>query len=195
MTGLEVFEDKPKEFAKEAGANGSGMERTLETPFSLAAFFVSQRKREGGRRRGEICSRRLNDRMSQRRKQMKDQTSMPLFVFFRRRDIEREAGFILAGQLIVDIPKRAKLKRRDQQMVAAIIQALATEANFSGMQGNLIVGWPGGSRPSNAVDIDNDEIMAAWASRSVTIAVRVDPRANGHMRIDSDLARQMKPSN
>ena len=63
MTGLEVFEDKPEEFAKEGGANGSGMERTLETPSSLAAFFVSQRKREGARRRGEICSRRLNDRM------------------------------------------------------------------------------------------------------------------------------------
>jgi hypothetical protein len=29
---------------------------------------------------------------------------MPLFVFARRRDIEIDAGFILAGQLVVDIP-------------------------------------------------------------------------------------------
>jgi hypothetical protein len=34
-----------------------------------------------------------------------DKPEMPAFVFKRRRDIEIEAGFLLAGNLAVDIPK------------------------------------------------------------------------------------------
>ena len=37
-----------------------------------------------------------------------DQRVMPLFAFFRRRDIEQELGLTLAGNLIVDIPKSRK---------------------------------------------------------------------------------------
>jgi hypothetical protein len=44
---------------------------------------------------------------------------MPVFVFARRSDIEIEAELILAGQLVVDIPKRAgaKMKRQHEEMV------------------------------------------------------------------------------
>jgi hypothetical protein len=48
-------------------------------------------------------------------------------------------------------------------------------------------------RPPNADDIiSNDELMAPWAKDRLTIAVRVDPRKAGLLRIDSDMARQLK---
>lgn len=43
---------------------------------------------------------------------MTNQQIWPAFVFDRRRAVELEAGFVLAGQLIVDLPKRPKLKAR-----------------------------------------------------------------------------------
>jgi hypothetical protein len=33
--------------------------------------------------------------------------------------------------------------------------------------------------------------MAAWARNRLVIEVRVDPRSDGLMRVDSDLARQL----
>jgi len=47
---------------------------------------------------------------------------MPVFAFLRRRDVELETGLILAGQLIVDIPKHAKMKKRHQRLIAAIVR-------------------------------------------------------------------------
>jgi hypothetical protein len=37
--------------------------------------------------------------------QMIEPVTMPVFVFQRRHHVELEAGFTLAGQLVVDIPK------------------------------------------------------------------------------------------
>jgi hypothetical protein len=126
---------------------------------------------------------------------MTDAPTMPMFVFHRRRDVELEAGFILAGQLIVDIPKKGnmtKLKRRDQRMVNEIIQKLTDECRSGRMSADaLIYGWQGGVRPANAVDTSNEEIMTAWVKRSIVIGVRVDPRNDGLMRVDSDQMRQM----
>jgi hypothetical protein len=117
----------------------------------------------------------------------------PAFVFQRRRHVELEAGFILAGQLIVDIPKGTKkLKGRHQRMIEEIIQRLTTDARSGLMPADaLVFGWHGGSRPPNAVDTNNDEIMSAWAARSTAIGVRVDPRNDGFLRVDSDALRQM----
>jgi hypothetical protein len=123
---------------------------------------------------------------------MTEQQIMPLFIFARRRDIERETGLILAGQLIVDIPKRRKPKRREQQMLAAIVQQLTAQAQSGQIPDDAIVyGWPGGCRPANAVDVDDDVLMASWAKERMVVGVRVDPRNDGYLRVDSDMLLQM----
>jgi hypothetical protein len=118
-------------------------------------------------------------------------TTMPIFVFARRRDIEHETGLILAGQLVVDIPKSKKPKRREQQMVAEIIQRLTADARSGQMPDDAFVcGWHGGRRPEDAVDVHDDVVMASWARDRLVIAVRIDPRNDGQVRIDSDILLQ-----
>jgi hypothetical protein len=121
---------------------------------------------------------------------------MPAFVFARRHAIELEAGFILAGMLIVGLPREAEeLTEDEQQMVAAIIRQLTDAARSGRMAADaLVYGWNGGRRPPDAVDTSNDEVMAAWARDRLTIGVRVDPRNDGRLYIDSDIMRQLKPT-
>jgi hypothetical protein len=120
--------------------------------------------------------------------------AMPAFVFDRRRHVELEAGFLLAGQLFVDIPK-GKLKGRDERFIHKIIQRLTANARSGLMQPTdaLIVGWRGGVKPPNAADITDDKLMGAWAARSIEVVVRVDPRPphKDGPRPDSDLLAQM----
>jgi hypothetical protein len=121
-----------------------------------------------------------------------EQPTMPVFVFGRRSDIERETGLILAGQLIVDIPKTKKPKRRQQRMIVEIVERLSAAARSGQMPADAMVyGWPGGCRPANAVDVHNNALMAAWAKDRITIAVRIDPRNDGHLRLDSDMLLEM----
>lgn len=54
-----------------------------------------------------------------------------------------------------------------------------------------MIGWHGGAAPENAVDTGDDAIMSAWAARSLAIAVRIDPREDGFLRLDSDALAQM----
>ena len=117
---------------------------------------------------------------------------MPLFVFARRRDVELEAGFILAGQLVVDIPRTTKPKRRDQRMVYAIVQKLTAAASAGEMPADAIVyGWRDGRRPDNAdATLSNDALMQRWADSRIVIALRVEQRNDGMLTIDSDLLRQ-----
>lgn len=62
------------------------------------------------------------------------QPTMPTFAFFRRRDIEREVGLILAGNLVVDIPKSRKSPLpHEQRMIAKIIQKLTDGARSGEM--------------------------------------------------------------
>jgi hypothetical protein len=120
-------------------------------------------------------------------------TLFPMFVFERRSHVEREVGYILAGQLIVDIPNAKTLKRRHQRLVEEIIDQLIAEAQSGRMaEDAMVFGWHGRAHPSNEVDVTNDTIMSAWAKRSLVIAVRVGPRpSDGYLRIDSDQLRQM----
>jgi len=115
------------------------------------------------------------------------------FVFARRRDIEVEAGLILAGDLIVDIPKTEKPKRRHRQMVGDIISMLTADAQSGRMPDHAMIwGWPGGTPPANSDEIrNNDVLMASWAKARTRIVVRVNPRNDGMMRVDSDMRRQM----
>jgi hypothetical protein len=124
---------------------------------------------------------------------MNDKRVMPVFAFLRRRDIELETGMILAGKLIVDIPKTTKPKRRHQRLIAEIVERLTEGARSQQMPDNAMVyGWPNNQRPANADEtINNDELMANWAKSRIAIEVRVDPRNDGMVRIDSDALRQM----
>ena len=46
---------------------------------------------------------------------MSETPVMPIFVFARRRDIELEGGYILAGNLVIgDLPKQAKPNQEKQ---------------------------------------------------------------------------------
>jgi hypothetical protein len=46
---------------------------------------------------------------------------------------------------------------------------------------SLLFGWPGGRKPSNAVDVDDDVVMSAWANRSLVFGVMVDPHNDRQM--------------
>jgi hypothetical protein len=124
-----------------------------------------------------------------------DHPVMPAFVFWRRRDIELEAGFILAGQLIVDLPNEGEVTQHEQEMVSAIVQQLTAAAQSGELSdaNDLVVGWrsPDGCPPENAADIDDDALMSSWAKDRLAITVRVDPRDDGLLRVDSDMRRQL----
>jgi len=123
---------------------------------------------------------------------MTEKQIMPIFVFERRRDIEHEMGFELAGQLVVDIPKRKKPNRRQQRLIAEIVQRLKEGAMSGQMPDDAVVyGWPGGCKPPNAVDVDDNAVMAAWAEEHMVIGVRVDSRHDNQIRLDSDALLQM----
>jgi hypothetical protein len=114
---------------------------------------------------------------------------MPVFVFARRRDIEIETGMLLAGHLIVDIPKDTEPTREQQYMLAEIIQRLTAEARAGRMPADAVLyGWGGGRKPDNAAD---DAAIEHWAETQTSIAVRIDPRNDGLVRIDSDTAMQL----
>jgi len=121
--------------------------------------------------------------------------TMPVFVFARRRDIELESGFVLAGRLFLDVPKPSgeDLPDRVKRMTADIIQQLTAMARSGRMPDYAVTyGWPGGCRPPNADDITgNDALMAAWARDGLTIEVLVDPRNDGVVRVDSGTMRQI----
>jgi hypothetical protein len=108
---------------------------------------------------------------------------MPVFAFYRRRDIERETGVILAGKLVVDIPKTAELKGRHRRFVAGIIRQLTNAANEI-PDDTTVFGWPNGCRPPDAdATIGDDELMTRWAKTHLVIEVRVDPHNDGMMRL------------
>jgi hypothetical protein len=119
-------------------------------------------------------------------------TVYPMFVFSRQHDIELETGLLLAGWLLVDLPRKKKPKRRHQQMIVEIVRLLTDAASSGQMPTDaLVYGWHGGHKPANAVDTDDDARMAAWAKDRISMSVRIDPRNDGLMRIDSDMLRQM----
>ena len=122
----------------------------------------------------------------------------PWFVFGRLRHVELETGLMLAGQLIVDVPSDTP-SENDRAMVRDIIEHLAVMVS-EGMMSNdaFLVAWGDKKRTANRrrADIEDDAIMAAWAKRSLTIALRVEARRESEgppesLPIDSDLLRQI----
>jgi hypothetical protein len=118
----------------------------------------------------------------------------PRFVFVGRSDIELGAGFILAGNLILDEPKLSGEDLPDlmEQEVPAIVQGLTEMAQSALLPDDaMVIGWRGGRQPVNAVDIDDDALMGAWAKGRLSVVVRIDPREDADdLRIDSDVLRQ-----
>jgi hypothetical protein len=109
--------------------------------------------------------------------------TMPGFVFLRRHDVELEAGFILAGQLVLDLPKTAEMSEQLSEMITAILEKITEMAQSGEIPDEAIVsGWPNGHKPT--VDTDNDALLAAWAEDRLTIGVGFSP-------MDSDQLQQM----
>jgi hypothetical protein len=126
---------------------------------------------------------------------MNEKPVFPLFVFVRMRHVELEAGFTLAGQLVVDLPSNMKPKqmRRQQKMITAIVKKLTAAAESGEMPDDAVVyGWRNGGRPANAVDTHNDALMDSWRKDRLIIGLRVDPRPDdGFIRVDSNMRKQM----
>jgi hypothetical protein len=117
---------------------------------------------------------------------------MPVFAFARRRDIELETGLLLAGQLVVDIPRTMKPGPQQQRMIAELAQRLSAAARAGEMPDEcLAYGWRDNHRPANADNIlNNDALMQRWVDTRLVIALRVDAHGDDQLRIDSDLLRQ-----
>jgi hypothetical protein len=123
---------------------------------------------------------------------MTDKPAFPVYVFVRRRDFEIEAGFALAGILIVDIPESQKfqMEHSQKQKIQKIIGQLCAMARAGEMGDDaFIYGWPDGAKPANAADVHDDALMWQWAKKCIKITITIDPRDD--VRIDSDLAREL----
>ena len=100
------------------------------------------------------------------------EVSVPAFVFMRDDDLEASAGYFLAGDLIVDMPKH---EEPDSAVIDSIVQQLAECRRLGQMPNNkaYVIGWFDGSKPKNAIDTDDEELMAAWAEDRICVGVRV----------------------
>jgi len=107
---------------------------------------------------------------------------MPAFVFARRPDIEHQGGLLLAGILVVDLPKAAKENKRDMRLVEEIVQELTERAQSGVLGDELTVGWVGRHKPEKAVNQNDDAALGAWARGCLKIAVRIGPRAGSQAR-------------
>ena len=121
----------------------------------------------------------------------RDEKIFPMFAFRRKHQVELENGYILAGHLIVDIPKEGEA---EQRMVAEIVRHLIIHADSGQMPKDaLVFGWRGGVKPAKAVNTKDATIMEPWAKRLMGILVRIDPRRDdGFLRIGADVLRQME---
>jgi hypothetical protein len=112
----------------------------------------------------------------------KSKQIMPVFVFARRGDIEKE-GFTLAGRLFI--------KEQNEELLPTILEQLLEMRSGAGPYA-VMTGWSGDGRPPNAVDTDDDEVMAAWAKDCLTIEVRISPHDDGLIHLDSETIRQLR---
>jgi hypothetical protein len=121
-----------------------------------------------------------------------DSKSEHAFVFERDRHSEIEAGYALAGILVIDFPKpkrRGDVPGRAKRLANPIIQFLAKMAGHLPSDATVF-GWKNGIKPPNADDItENGAVMEAWAEKRVWIAVRVSK--DGRFPADSYMKREL----
>jgi hypothetical protein len=97
-----------------------------------------------------------------------------MFLFYRNDGIERDGGYLLAGKLVVDLPKDAEANEANKAMVASIAQELTQRARCRALA-PVTIGWERGERPPKGVDVDSDAALERWASDRFTIGLRVEP--------------------
>jgi len=110
---------------------------------------------------------------------------LPDFIFGRDKAAEKAGGFILAGRLVTDIPKRERPSESDQRMISEIVECLTREAKRDPDMSEASI-WRGGVKPANATPI-SDAAVIARMRRCAVVVVRVDPRSDGLMRLDESL--------
>jgi hypothetical protein len=97
-------------------------------------------------------------------------TIEPLYVFERRSRDEREAGYLLAGTLVIDWPD----SKEEEKFITNIQQHLVDKARSGEMcEDAFIIGWIDNKSPQNRIDTDNDEVLAKWAKDRLKIRVIV----------------------
>jgi hypothetical protein len=97
----------------------------------------------------------------------------PVYLFERRHEdeVEAQGALLLAGELFYNaFGKRPK--RRGWLEIEEIIRGLTADAK-TGRLPDVVIGWPGsGERPPNAVDTNEEALMAPWFDRAFKVEVR-----------------------
>jgi hypothetical protein len=104
---------------------------------------------------------------------------MPFYIFERRSDIERAAGYQLAGTLIIDMPRR-EVKKASVELVEHL-DKLAKDGRLSD---SATVGWPHPAPPYDNEILADHELIKSWAKDKAKIFVRV---GTGDVSRDSDM--------
>jgi hypothetical protein len=114
---------------------------------------------------------------------------MPMIYFSRSRDIELETDLLLAGELVLDIPRCCKLSQRDIRETRAVIQELVRQVLAGEMPDDaVVIGWD--PKPDDGDEtIDNDALMARWFETQHNITVRVS--RDDLVWFDSEILREM----
>jgi hypothetical protein len=116
---------------------------------------------------------------------------LPDFIFGRDKAAEAAGGFVLAGMLVTDIAKGDDARaQRDGPLIADIIKSLLREARRDPHLAEVGFWRDPTNRPPHGLKPPfPDDMMIARMDHCLTIAVRVDPRDDGMMRIDEELFR------
>jgi hypothetical protein len=123
-----------------------------------------------------------------------DKIPTPVYTFFRHRDIEIEAGLVLAGTFVVNLPKDVKPKGKLRRMIDDIILGLVLAAR-AGLLGSEVVVWRDGRRPDNAdAFVKSEEAKANWVNSHHSIAVYARSSDDGMPQIDNNLRRLLLDS-
>jgi hypothetical protein len=120
----------------------------------------------------------------------------PVFVFERLHEAEIEnPDLSLAGQLWFgrDKHKRGSPSEAQKREIAEIVRGLTDQAAAGQMPFDaLCIGWQGdGQRPSNAVDVYDENVMREWKRYALEAPVRIARGSSERFTFDRDLLRQL----
>ena len=97
----------------------------------------------------------------------------PLFMFIRSAELENEAGYVLAGALIIDVPPGAVQEGDTQDMILDIVRDII---DHTGRGGNdNIYGWPEGVQPEDVDTLADEATLRAWTEKCVNIQICIKP--------------------
>ncbi len=101
---------------------------------------------------------------------------LPDFIFMRDRAREASGGFLLAGTLVTDFPRRegARLSEAETRELEAVIKRVLAETRRDPERRQVSM-WRG-AMPADA--IITDDLLRRRVASSVLIEVRIDPRGD-----------------